>query len=230
MQVGIPGLQALKHQPLRRAPINPMDKSSVISIYPVAFKEVKLTLQPSVYSVPAGTYDNPGILVVGPASWWKMLDEEQPPLEIPQSSVLIAESIVNDYCRGMVACNMQDAQPGIFWLPGEITLVDLKSKYKDLLDTARAKQKQWYVNLVNMADALWARSNGNPLVIANDMRLAAKELGFDNREWLGAFTNVTVVRCVACGQMRDPSFPVCPNCKAVIDTAAAKKLNLAFAQ
>jgi hypothetical protein len=218
------------HRRTIRAQVNPLDKSTVISIYPRDIDEVKHTIQPGRFFIPAGTYEKPSILIVGPSSWWRELDDEQPLLEIPVSSIQIADSVVRDYCNGLLACDMADVMPGLFFIPGEVKEIELKTRYKSNLDKARENQKRWYATLVRMGDTLWSRSNGNPLAVSDDMRLAARELGLNTKEWLQDFQAMETIRCVACGSMRNPLFPICPNCKAVIDIEAAKKLNLKFVE
>jgi hypothetical protein len=229
-QVGeFPGMNALKRRTIR-APINPMDKSTVVSILPKYIEERKVTIQPGLFNIPPGTFNNPAILVVGPSSWWRDIDEEQPLLELPVSSIQVADSIVKDYCNGLHMCNMADQMPGLFYLPGEHTVDNLKKEYMPLLIAAQAKQKKWYLELVKAADILWSRSNGNPLAISSDARLACKELNIENKPWLGDLQQAELVRCVACGSLRNQSFPICQTCKAIVDPELAKKLNLTFAQ
>src|SRR6187399_2848659 len=129
MQVGeFPGIQQTGRRTIR-APINPMDKSTVVSILPKEIHERKATIQPGFFDLAPGTFDNPSILVVGPSSWWREIDENQPLLEIPVSSIQIADSVVRDYCNGILACNMADQQPGLFYIHGEWTAKDLKKEH-----------------------------------------------------------------------------------------------------
>jgi hypothetical protein len=209
-----PGLQAAKRRTIR-GPVNPLDKSSVVSIFPKEIDEVKPTIQPGRFVVPAGSYVNPSILVVGPSSWWREIDEEQPLLEIPVSSIQIADSVVKDYCNGILACDMQSAVPGLFYLPGEQTVDTVKKSFKNELDKAKERQNNWYSSLIKLADALWARSNGNPLAISDDMRLAARELNLQNKDWMKDFKMVDMVRCYACGALKNPEYPVCGQCRAI---------------
>jgi uncharacterized OB-fold protein len=37
------------------------------------------------------------------------------------------------------------------------------------------------------------------------------------------------INCKACGTLVLPNFPVCPNCKAIVDEEKAKVLNIKFA-
>lgn len=215
---------------LIRSPKNPMDKSTVVSIYPKAIHELKPTIQPGVFDIPAGSVAKPSILVVGSSSWWKETDENQPLLEIPNNSVQVANSIVKDYCIGLLGCNLNDVMPGLFWVPGEFDLAGIKKDHNDLLIRAAANQKRYWEQLIKMADIMWARTGGSPLGVSDDMRLAARELNLTNKDWMKDFSAFEQVRCIACGALRNPSYPVCQTCKAVADPAKAKELNLHFAQ
>lgn len=230
MPVGaFPGVHDFRKRAIRQ-PVNPLDKCTVISIYPKEIDEVKHTIQPGRFIIPAGTYEKPGLLVVGPSSWWKELEEEQPLLEIPNSSIQVADSLVKDYCNGVLACDMAGSMPGLFWIPGAIGVAEIFTKYRSELDKAREKQNRWYGELIKMADALWSRSQGNPLAISDDMRLAARTLGQNSKEWLQDYQITETSRCPACGTMRNSAFPICPTCKAVIDHAKVKELGLKFVE
>lgn len=230
MPVGeFPGLAQSNRRTIR-APINPMDKSTVVSILPKRIIEIKPTISPGIFELAPGSFENPSVLVVGPSSWWREVDEQQPLLEIPVSSIQIADSIIKDYANGLLACNMSDQMPGLFYLPGEFTVDKLKKDHMSLLLNALANQKKWYLELIKVADILWSRSNGNPLSISGDARLACKELNITTKPWLGDLQTAELVRCVACGSLRNQNFPICQTCKAIADPELAKKLGLTFAQ
>lgn len=227
--VGVfPGQADLRRRTVRAA-VNPMDKSTVVSIFPKEIDEVKHTISPGRFTISPGSYDKPSVLVVGTSSWWREIDEEQPLLEIPVSSVQIADSIVKDYCNGILGCNMSDAMPGMFYIPGSYTVNDIKKSYSGELDKALIRQRNWYSLLVRLADSLWARSNGNPLAISDDMRMAAKELNLQTKDWMKDFQMVDMVRCKACGSLKNPLYPVCPVCRAIDNTELAKELGIKFA-
>jgi hypothetical protein len=231
--MGIVGEFPNLNQPNRRTirgPVNPMDKTTIVSIYPQEIIETKPTLQPGRFVIPPGSIEKPSITVVGPSSWWREIDPDQPLLEIPVSSVQIADSIIKDYCNGLLGCDMAGAQPGFFYVPGEHNLESVRKNFNHEFDGAVQRQRNWYSNLIRLADSLWARSNGNPLSISDLMRLAAKELGLE-KDWLKDFKfSDTTARCKACGSIRNPLFPVCPTCKAIDDPAKAKALGITFAQ
>ena len=230
MQVGeFPGLHSPNRRTIR-APVNPLDKSTVISILPKHIIERKVTIQPGVFELFPGSIEKPTILVIGPSSWWREIDENQPLLEIPVSSIQVADSIVKDYCNGLLACNMNDQMPGLAYLPGEYNLDKLKKEHPHFLPDMIQKQRKWYMELVRIADILWSRTNGNPLAISDDARLACRELNIHNKPWLGDFQTAELVRCVACGSLRNPAFPICQSCHAIVDKDRAKELGLTFAQ
>lgn len=224
-QMEIPNLSKRR---MIRAAKNPMDKCTVVSILPKIIDERKYTIEPGFFHIDAGTFDEPATLVVGSSSWWKDIDFEQPLLEIPTGSIAVAESVVNDYCNGMLGCNMGDAMPGLFYVMGHVNQKDIKLKYKESLELAQAKQNRWFEVLIKLADSLWARTNGNPLTIADDMRMAARLLGRDDKPWLKDYQQTQLTQCMACGGLKNPAFPVCPTCKAVDQTHPSAK-DLKFA-
>ena len=230
MQVGeFPGLHQTNRRTIR-AEVNPLDKSTIVSILPKPISERKITIQPGTFELKPGTFESPSILVVGTSSWWREIDEHQPLLEIPVSSIQVADSVVKDYCNGLLACNMGDQAPGLFYVPGEMTVEKLKRDYMPLLVSAQAKQRKWFMELIRIADILWSRSNGNPLSISDDARLACREMNIASKPWLGDIQAAELVRCIACGSLRNQNFPICQTCKAIVDPELAKKLNLTFAQ
>lgn len=213
--VGVfPGWQSLNRQ-TTRAPVNPFDKSTIFSIFPFDVEDKKPTLSPGHWKIPAGSLENPSRLSVEPSSWWREIDPEQPLLEIPVSSILIADSIVRDYCAPLLGCDITSMMPGLFYIPGDISIDTLKKSHMNLLANAEQKQRKWYQELVKIGDIAWARTQGNPLSVNEMMKRAASELGLQDRDWLKAYHSVNMIKCFACGSLRNPEYPVCPSCKAV---------------
>ncbi len=211
-----------------RAEVNPYDLATVVSIYPKKIDEKKPTIQPGHFIIEKGSPENPALLIVGPSSWWREVDVDQPFIEISNSSIQVANSIVNDYCNGLLGCNMRDVMPGIFWIPGEFkTFKDVTlSKFAHKVAEAVANQRRYWETLVKIADIGWIRTQGNPLSISEDMKLAASMLNLKNKPWMGDFTAMTMIPCTACGHMRNPNYPICANCHTVIDKDKAKELKL----
>lgn len=210
-----------------RGEVNPFDKATIVSIFPKEIDEKKETIQPGRFIIPPGSREKPGTLVVGPSSWWREIDEHQPLLEIQTAAVVVARSVVDDYCNGLFAVS-QGAKPGLLYFAGELNQSKILSEHASILNDAAVNQRRWYSNLVRSADALWARSNGNPAAINEDMRMAARELGISDKDWLKNFKAVEMVRCKACGHLKNPDFPVCSNCRYVDDPKRAYELGIVF--
>lgn len=208
------------------APKNPLDQSTVVSIFPVDVVEVKPTIQPGIFKIPKGSYENPSVLVVGSSSWWREIDEHQPLLEIPNSSVQIAQSIVVDYSQGLFCYSKGNSEPGLFWVPGSFDAAGIKKNFKKELDLQNTLQRTWYTEVVKMADVLWSRSSNNPLSINQLMKIAAEQLGLKNKAWMQDFTTIHMGNCPACGSLHNPIFPICAVCKYVVNKDRAKELGI----
>ena len=214
---------------LTRSARNPMDKCTIVSIYPNEIFEEKPTLEGGKFLIPSGSFENPSILVVGGYSWWNAYDLDKPIMEVPVSSIQIADSVIKDYCNGMLGCNMNDCMPGLFFVLGEHNALEIKMKYKSKLDETKTKQDNWYKVLVRLADSLWSRTSGNPLAIWDMMKVAALALNLNDKPWLKDVQQAELIRCFACGNMRNPSYPICPTCKTIDPNhPAAKDLKFAI--
>lgn len=209
-----------------RAPVNPLDKATVVSIFPRLVDETKVTIQPGRFIIQPGTYNEPSVLVVGPSSWWRDLDLEQPLLEIPVSSIQIADSIVKDYCNGLLSCDMSTRMPGLFYLQGAKTVEMIKKEHKADLDAAKRRQDEWYKELINQADVDWARTNGNPLAVSDLSRLGCQELQYKEKPWMANIAAMQMINCKACGNLVRPGYPICSNCKTIVDQELYNKMNL----
>lgn len=227
VQVGEFTQPLMKNRRAQRARKNPLDKCTIVSIFPKPIDEVKCTIEPGQFHIDAGSYDSPALLIVGSSSWWNDVDIEKPLIEMPQSSVQVADSIIKDYVNGMLAAD-GEKMPGLFFVLGAKTVAQIKEEFKGELDKANEKQKKWYDILVKLADALWARTNGNPLAIMEDMRIAAKALNLNDKPYLKDSFTIQMVKCVACGSLKHPDFPVCATCKA-IDMSHPNAKDLKFA-
>jgi len=211
-----------------RAATNPLDVCTLVSIYPKPIVSDKPTLFPGKWRLEAGTYDEPSVLKVGPSSWWKDVGLDQPLLEIPVSAINIAASIINDYINGILECDMDTCKPGVFFVEGNLTAKEVKEKRKSELDLAAAKQRNWYESLVRLADIQWARTNGNPLSIADEMRIACTAIGA-SREWMSIQESAELVRCKACTNLVNKAALICPNCKVVLDAKRFEAAGMKFA-
>jgi hypothetical protein len=223
MAIGI-GSFAAPTQRAIRSQTNPLDKCTIISIMKKGYSTHKVTLEPGFFNVPAGSIEKPGILVVGSSSWWLNTDPERELAEIVTSSIEVARSVVEDYLSYLLGTG-PNAKPGLFYVLGEHKQEEIIKKFKPELDKAAIEQKNWYQNLVLMGDMLWAQSHGNPLTISEDFRIAANELGI-HKSWMESYNVVELVKCVMCGNLRNPEFPICSSCNHIIDQEKYKKLGI----
>ena len=69
----------LNRRRLRQSVKNPLDKCTIVSIFPKVIDEDKITIQPGKFHIDKGTLENPAILVIGGSSWWKDFDPDQDP-------------------------------------------------------------------------------------------------------------------------------------------------------
>lgn len=217
----------IRNRPTIKGPDNPMDRSTIISIYDRQIFDSKWTLSPGQFTIESGRLEKPSLTLIGPSSWWKDVDIDQPLIEIIVGSVQMAESIIRDYCSGMYGVDMGNQMPGLFFVPGVVNTAQLKTDKKliNLLEDADRKQKNWFNFLINQADSLWAKTNGNPLAIMEDMRIAARELHLD-KDWAKSHTIRELVQCIFCGSLRNPKFPKCGHCLEIVDKQLAKTLGL----
>jgi hypothetical protein len=230
--------QFYRNAKVQRLSRNPNDKTSIVSIYPNEIIDYKPTAFPNEHRVPAAPVGDIVVAVMESASWFREMPDEQPFLEIPISSHLVAAAVINDYCSGLLGYAANSRMPGLFVIPGAHTketakkYMDMTSQvtFTEMLTKAQKMQRDWYAELVKLADIDWSRTSGNPLSISNLARQAAEMLGLANdKNWMADISTMQKINCKACGTLVLPNFPVCPNCKAIVDEEKAKVLNIKFA-
>lgn len=221
---------------LTKAPVNPLDVCTLVSVFPKEIKEVKVAIFPGKLFIPAvkNPKENFELVHIYPASWWKEMEEKMPWLEIVTSSMVMAESWINDY-SAQLGVEKGVKGPGLFYIPGKFNKTSILTYKNDnvtfdiLLNNARTKQELFFRELVHLADVMWARTNGNPISISDDARMAAEYLGVSkHKAWMQDFKSFELTNCKACGHMINPLFPVCANCKAIVNEDRAKELGIKF--
>lgn len=216
---------ALNNKRIIRSEPNEYDKATIVSIYPRVIKEKKETIFPGVFEIPAGSVEKPAVLVIGPSSWFRDMGEEMPSIEIPNNAVQVANSIVTDYCNGLIEYD-KEGGPGLFFIPGAWTLKEILDKYKIEFDRAVKKQRVWFERLVRLGDKGWAETNGSPRAVNELMKMAAAELGVKDKDWMRSTIVSEMIKCILCGNLRNPGFPICGSCNRVVDHDLAKKRGL----
>lgn len=193
---------------------------TVVSLLPYKLQEEKPHMLPSTFTVPAASIDGHklGILHVKEGIHYipnPLIDEGKPGSTIKQTTTPgeMARSICEDYNNAHVALS-EDAQPGLFWVPGKLTQKDVEKFHGKRLTHIRRRQKNWFHNLCVMADADWQK-NHDMRAVSDLQRIAAKALGI-NREWV-EFKMEEMTKCPYCNSSVSPEASVCSNCKEVIN-------------
>lgn len=218
---------ALFNPPVQRTPAALGDVHTIVSIFPKRIKEIKVTLDPGEFTIPAGSLEEPGVLHVYSSVHWRTMGADMEPAEVTTPSVIIADSIIKDYVNSLIEIKVGTSGPGLFYVEGKKTPEEIKKNHQNLLKAAEERQKRWFTSLVLMADSLWARSGGNPVAVPTDCKLAAEYLGLKTKPYLQDFNTLQMITCVNCGSMRNPKYPTCPSCHQVVDQKLFKELGLA---
>lgn len=208
---------------------NPLDKSTIVSLLPKRIREVKHTIFPGIFVIepaPSGSFST---LIVTSSSYWLETTEGQPLLEVPSSSIEVAESVCNDYMNGLLGCNMGDCKPGLFFVPGsydkkaiteahgEDPETGIKWSFVERLAIAQANQRRWYAKIVELTDIAWSQTSGSPLAVSEDAKVGAELLGLKDKPWLKDFRSMQMESCPFCGELINLLFPVCKHCHNVIN-------------
>lgn len=217
-------------------PKNPMDKSTIVSIYPKEIVDIKPTLFPGRFVVPAADDNDFSLLVVSGSSYYLPSPiENQPPTEVQVNSWSLAQSILNDSIPS-VNLATSNARPGVFAIPGEFNKITILHyvhsdgrKFSELLEVARAWQRNYWTALIDEADYYWSKG-ANPKNIPDDAKMAAHIMGLEKvKPWMSNLVASSLINCMACGEMINPAFPVCKHCHAIVNVDLAKKLDIHFA-
>lgn len=149
--------------------------------------------------------------------------ERMKTIGMPVVSEEISRSIVEDFFHSQVAVG-EDAAPGLFWVPGQFTVTELKAKYAIEINHHRERQNRWFANLVRDADAVWMQTR-QVKMITDLQKRAARALKL-TRDWLVEI-DINAVGAVVCPACRNPvpaEAIVCGNCKCILDAKKAEAL------
>lgn len=175
------------------------------------------------YIIPGAPKNDFILYPVNDSYFYVYIDRDRGSLRVPAIASDIAKSIVNDYSNSQLAAG-PEAKPGIFWLEGIVTKEQVLKLHKDKLDEALAFQKNWFIELVKMADNDFMRFRTHNAV-GKLQRIAAEYLNLQ-RDWIMAPAEIDRA-CPACKQQYPFGAAVCPNCKCILDQALAAKLAFA---
>ena len=207
--------------------IDIQDKSTVISLFPLPISAEKPGIFPGVFRIEASNGE-PSLLVVGQSTYYVDVGEDRPQLTVHKQSAEIARSIVEDFITAQLGIDDEKGiRPGLAWVRGEFSLLTLKAKHSKLLADLRSSHKAWNMELVKLADDDWQRYHKHT-VISDIQRIAARQLGYADRDWLIVEEQLKSSNCPGCGTPVVPTIVVCPSCRCILDKV--KYDQMAFAK
>jgi hypothetical protein len=205
-----------------------MDKTTVVSLFPLPIDERKPGIYPGNFKIAASKNGELEILHVSPSHYWVNFYDERPPLKVMTPAEEIAASIVNDFSRNILGFDIEsEAWPGLFWIEGHLSKAEILKNHADKLAKAKASQLRWFENLVKLADDAWVASNKQHKAISTLQRLAARALGVE-REWaIELATAAGPKYCPACKVRVHEEAAVCSNCRYILDEVKYKSMKFA---
>jgi len=204
------------------------DSCTVISLVPFPINESKPGLYPGHFKIPPAKNNDFEALIVGRSVHYVYLDEDRGSVQVPTPSDEVARSICEDYITDIFGVQKGVAEPGIFFIDGAYVQKDgepdkktIAQIAKDKIEQARARQRQWFVHLVEIADDEWSKYHTHKS-ISDLQRFAAKILGLE-REWNVDAKVESTGFCPACKMTVQVGAMICGNCRTVIDKEAYQK-------
>jgi predicted hydrocarbon binding protein len=203
------------------------DVSTVISILPIAIWERKPGLIPGEYRIPAvkDPRRDMNLLLVERAQFPVYIDENRPSLVVPEPSDKVCASIVRDFSIGIQGYEPDIAEPGLTWVPGEVTKLEIEAKMSEALADLRAKQEKWFSNLVEQADDDWGKYHMRRM-ISHLQRVACQILNLE-REWniareIEKQSDIDMTPCKFCRAMVHHEAIVCQFCQGILNLSRYK--------
>lgn len=202
--------------------------TTVVSVLPFPISEEKPGMSPSVFDIPRAPKGGISVLKVGGSIAPVKIDDDRGSIYVPQDAEKIANSIVQDFINATMCVELGLAEPGLFWLHGDLTPEEVMVSYSGELELCRTKHLNWCKRLVSEADDLWQRYRQHKS-ITDVMRYAAEELGFEDREWAKVMSArpISILNCPACGQECNKEAAVCHACRCILNEDKFRSLKFA---
>jgi len=203
--------------------------ATIVSIYPRKLVEYKPGLFPSEFIIPYGTFDIPGLSIIGdnvhylvnPDPLSDTRDVAQ--IKVPVRAFDCAQSVIMDWVNALI--NVEPGQqPGIFPVKGGFDEPSLiKIRFMKEMEQYRMYQTKWFESLVLSADEQYAHTR-SPAGISDMQREACKALGL-KREWLIEARIEVGMKCPFCANPINPGAIFCSFCSHVLDKKKYEELN-----
>jgi hypothetical protein len=196
-----------------------MGPCTVVSVLPYKLDENKPVSRGS-FQMPAVARGDVAVLLVDlyyTRNFYVDHDRGNIDLVVPPEEV--AASIANDHIRATIHTT-EGARPGIFYVRGNFTSAEIRTKFPAELKKAMTEQDNWFKRLVKVADDTWQRYRRHNM-ISDQHRDAARSLGL-KREWADEMKPENTVQCVYCTSIISQDALVCPVCRLPQAAAIAR--------
>lgn len=201
-------------------------KATLISICPFPIAEFKPGIYPGFFEIPGSKNEVPEVLVIGDSIYHVEINENNT-ITVRCSADTLAQSIVSDYVISNIAYSEEnEACPGVSWVEGEHTSTSILTKYSDLISQLRVRQRNWFVELVKMADDDWEKTRQHKF-ISDTQRYAAKSMKLQRPWIITAENSAGFMKCLACQTLISTEAIICPSCRFIVDNEKYSKLKFA---
>lgn len=163
-------------------------EATIISVFPFDIREAKPGLIPPEFFIPAAAPNDFSILHVGLCETYIYLDSNRGSLAMKEFADIIAESVVRDFITAQFEYKGEHCKPGLMWIPKKLSKEQITKDYQPELKALRDAQRQWFIQLVKIADDSWNRVKKHS-EISDIQRRASKELGL-KREWVIDYVSI----------------------------------------
>lgn len=197
---------------------------TIVSYLPYRVREVKPSVIPEEYIIPASDGKTPSVLVIKTAKTILYRGYDQPNTPIPVPDEELAEDIIKAFTTSQLGYS-ETTKPGLFWVPGEVYAKEVETKFPTQVAAAKASQNRWFLRLIQMADDDWAKYKQHKM-ITDIQRIAAKNLGMTSKEWLVMPEPTQMIKCPGCLSYIEEGTIKCKHCGAILDMKKAVELGL----
>ena len=200
---------------------------TVASLVPFDIREEKPGMIPNTFFIPASDMKMPQVLVVGTGRHYVYLDQDRGHLPVRTPANEVAASVVRDYTTSQMKVG-PDAQPALFWVPGEVSQREIFEARKDEISEALKRQVRWFTLVCQQADDDWQKYHRHT-VVSDIQRRMAQILGWnpESHEWMAPNLTSVGLRCPACGTLAMMGASVCSQCHCILDPEKYKTLQFA---
>jgi len=190
---------------------------TIVSIYPIKIEGIEIPgLFPGRFTIEKGSTDKPSLTYIGDSKHYIDIGEDRPRLTQYYSADKVAKSIVDDWMQGKWAVAPGLREPGIFWLEGHVSMMQLKRDHQDKIDAQIKMQREWFLEIVRLSDDEWSKAPGKHRLITDDARQAARILGLD-KAWISDIVMTQdTLPCPFCTTLIKKESIICYNCKQVV--------------